>query len=73
LTNEKKLIEVRKGEVEHRAGVERKALKEKEELYERNVKRQLLVTDRVDQSAKLHASLRQERPAIEGGQWGSVD
>jgi hypothetical protein len=73
LTHEKKLIEARKGEVEHRAVVERKALKEKEELYERNVKRQVLITDRVDQSAKLHASLRQDRPAIEGAQWGSVD
>jgi hypothetical protein len=71
--HEKKLIEARKSEVEHRVGVERKVLKEKEEVYERNVKRQLQITDRVDQSAKLHASLRQERPAIEGAQWGSVD
>jgi hypothetical protein len=67
------MIDARKGETEHRAAVERKALKEKEELYERNVKRQMQITDRVDQSAKLHASLRQERPAIEGAQWMSVD
>jgi hypothetical protein len=67
------MIDARKGEMEHRAIVERKALKEKEELYERNVKRQMQITDRVDQSAKLHASLRQERPAIEGAPWGSVD
>ncbi|KAF2675954.1 ankyrin [Lentithecium fluviatile CBS 122367] len=73
LAHETRLIEARKGEVEHRAGVERKALKEKEELYERNVKRQLAVSKRLDESAKLHAGLRQERPAIEGAAWGSVD
>ncbi|KAF1942017.1 ankyrin [Clathrospora elynae] len=37
---EGRLIEQRKGEVEHRAGVERRMLKEKDEHYERNVKRQ---------------------------------
>ncbi|CAI6255101.1 unnamed protein product [Periconia digitata] len=70
---EKKLVEARKAEVEHRANVERCALKEKEDLYERNVKRQLQITQRVDESAQLHAKLRQERPAIEQAQWGSVD
>jgi hypothetical protein len=37
---ESKMIEQRKQELEHRAGVERRMLKEKEEHYERNVKRQ---------------------------------
>lgn len=70
---EAKMIQQRQGELEYRAGVERRALKEKEELYERNVKRQMAITQRVDESAQLHARLRQERPAIEGPQWGSVD
>jgi ankyrin repeat protein len=37
---ESKMIEQRKQEVEHRAGLERRMLKEKEEHYERNVRRQ---------------------------------
>ncbi|KAF1834523.1 ankyrin [Decorospora gaudefroyi] len=37
---EGKMIEQRRQEVEHRATVERKMLREKEEFYERNVKRQ---------------------------------
>jgi hypothetical protein len=37
---ESKMIEQRKLELEHRATVERRMLKEKEEHYERNVKRQ---------------------------------
>jgi ankyrin repeat protein len=37
---ESKMIEQRKQELEHRAGVERRMLKEKEEHYERNVRRQ---------------------------------
>ncbi|KAF1962744.1 hypothetical protein CC80DRAFT_461047 [Byssothecium circinans] len=53
--HEARLIEKRKEEVEYRAAVERRALKEKEEIYDRNVKRQ------------------QDRPAIEGPQWGTVD
>ena len=49
-------------------------LKEKEELYERNAARQERVTKRLDESAQLHARLKQERPAIEGpGQWETVD
>jgi PAB1-binding protein PBP1 len=49
-------------------------LKDKEDVYERNVKRQTEVMRRADESAQLHARLRQERPAIEGApQWGSVD
>ncbi|PVI07225.1 hypothetical protein DM02DRAFT_609199 [Periconia macrospinosa] len=71
--HEKRLIEARKSEVEHRANAERRALKEKEEVYDRNVKRQLQITKRVDESAELHARLRQDRPAIEQAQWGSVD
>ncbi|KAJ4298060.1 hypothetical protein N0V90_005959 [Kalmusia sp. IMI 367209] len=67
---EKMLIEARKGEVEHRAGVERRALKEKEEHMGRNVKMQMQIQDRVDESAKLHAGLRQDRKALE---WGTVD
>ena len=63
--HEQRLIKERQKELEHRAGVERKALKEKEELYERNVKRQREITQRLDESAQLHARLRQERPAIE--------
>jgi ankyrin repeat protein len=71
--HEAKLMKQRQGELEHRASVERKALLEKEQLFERNVKRQKQLTDRLDDSAKLHASLRQERPAIEPAKWGSVD
>jgi hypothetical protein len=49
-------------------------LKDKEEVYERNVKRQTEVMKRADESAQVHARLRQERVAIEGApQWGSVD
>lgn len=71
---EAKLIEQRKGELEHRAGVERRMLKDKEDVYERNVARQKSVMKSADESAKLHAKLRQERPAIEGApQWGTVD
>ena len=71
---EAKMIEQRKIELEHRSGVERRMLKEKEDLYDRNVKRQMDVTKRLDESAQLHAKLRQDRPAIEGPpQWGSVD
>jgi ankyrin repeat protein len=71
---EVRLIDQRKAELEHRAGVERRMLKDKEEVYERNVKRQTEVMRRADESAQLHARLRQERPAIEGApQWGSVD
>lgn len=71
---ESRMIEQRKAELEHRAGVERRMLKDKEDVYERNVKRQTEVMKRADESAKLHAKLRQERPAIEGApQWGSVD
>ncbi|KAJ4368980.1 hypothetical protein N0V83_006062 [Neocucurbitaria cava] len=74
IVSEAKLIEQRKSELEHRSGVERRMLKEKEDLYDRNVKRQMDVTKRLDESAQLHAKLRQERPAIEGPpQWGSVD
>lgn len=71
--HEGRLMKQRQAELEHRAGVERKALMEKEQLFERNVKRQRQLTDRLDESAKLHASLRQERPAIEAAKWGSVD
>jgi ankyrin repeat protein len=72
--SEVRLIEQRKAELEHRAGVERRMLKDKEDVYERNVKRQTEVMKRADESAQLHARLRQERPAIEGApQWGSVD
>ncbi|ORX89855.1 ankyrin repeat-containing domain protein [Clohesyomyces aquaticus] len=71
LVNEGKMIKMRKDEVEYRAGVERRMLKEKEELYERNVKRQLQVTKKMDESAQLHAKLRMERPAIEAPPgWG---
>lgn len=74
--HEQRLIKERQKELDHRAAVERKALKEKEELYERNVKRQKEITQRLDESAQLHARLRQDRPAIEGpppGAWGTVD
>jgi ankyrin repeat protein len=72
--SEAKLVKLRQQEVEHRATVEKKALEQKEQLYDRNVKRQKQLTDRLDESAQLHAKLRQERPAIEGApQWGSVD
>lgn len=73
--HEARLAELRRAEVEHRAGVERRALREKEEVYERNVGRQKEITRRLDESAQLHARLKQERPAIEGGttQWGTVD
>ncbi|KAF2847725.1 hypothetical protein T440DRAFT_186632 [Plenodomus tracheiphilus IPT5] len=71
---EAKMIEQRRAELEHRAGVERRMLKDKEDVYERNVARQKDVMKSADESAKLHAKLRQERPAIEGApQWGSVD
>lgn len=74
LAHEGRLVEQRKGEVEHRAGVERRMLKEKEELYERNTARQKEVSKRLDESAQLHARLKQERPAIESHtQWGTVD
>ncbi|RAR03762.1 ankyrin repeat-containing protein [Stemphylium lycopersici] len=55
---ETKLIEARKAEVEHRANVERRMLKEKEEFYERNVKRQREVRQ-IEGSG--------------GPQWGTVD
>ncbi|KAF1929347.1 ankyrin [Didymella exigua CBS 183.55] len=73
--HEARMVDVRKGEIEHRAGVERRMLKEKEELYDRNVARQKEVTRRLNESAQLHARLKQDRPAIEGssGQWGTVD
>jgi len=74
MAHEVRMVEQRKGEIEHRAGVERLMLKEKEELYERNVARQKEVTKRLDESAHLHARLKQERPTIEGpSQWGTVD
>ncbi|KAF3052214.1 hypothetical protein E8E11_010159 [Didymella keratinophila] len=73
-THEARMAEVRKGELEHRVGVERRMLKEKEEMYERNVARQEGVTKRLDESAQLHARLKQDRLAIEGlGQWRTVD
>jgi len=68
--HESRLLEARKAEAEHRAGVERRALKEKEEFTDREAKMRLKIQDRADESAKLHASLRQDRKAIE---WGSVD
>lgn len=72
--HEARMTDQRRGELEHRAGVERRMLKEKEELYERNVVRQKEVTKRLDESAQLHARLKQDRPAIEGpSQWGTVD
>ncbi|KAF2281456.1 ankyrin [Westerdykella ornata] len=71
--HEAKLAKQRQAELEHRAGVERKALLEKEQLFERNMNRQKQLTDRLDESAQLHARLRQERPAIEPAKWGSVD
>lgn len=72
--HEARIAETRRAEVEHRAGVERRALREKEEVYERNVGRQKEITRRLDESAQLHARLKQERPAIEGQtQWGTVD
>ncbi|KAF2016840.1 hypothetical protein BU24DRAFT_459962 [Aaosphaeria arxii CBS 175.79] len=72
--HEQRLIKERQSETEHRANVERRALKEKEDLYERNMKRQKEITQRLDESAQLHARLRQERPAIDGPQqWGTVD
>lgn len=72
--HEARMMEQRKGEIEHRAGVERRVLKEKEEMYERNVARQKGITKRLAESAQLHAQLKQERPAIEGSaQWGTVD
>jgi ankyrin repeat protein len=74
IASEAKMIEQRKGELEHRAGVEKRMLKDKEEVYERNVGRQKGLMKVADESAQLHAKLRQERPAIEGPPvWGSVD
>lgn len=72
---EGRAVEARKGELEHRAGLERRMLKEKEDMYERNVVRQKEFLRTADESAKLHAKLRQERPAIEsnGLAWGNVD
>lgn len=66
---ENRLIEMRKGEIEHRAGVERRALKEKEEQMGRNVKMQMQIQDRVDESAKLHAGLKNGKQI----EWGTVD
>jgi ankyrin repeat protein len=72
--SESRMIEARKAELEHRANVERRMLKDKEDVYERNVKRQMEVMKRSDESAKVHAKLHQGRPAIEGApQWGTVD
>lgn len=70
LMAESRMVDVRKGKVEHRAGVERKVLKEKEEHMGRNMKMQMQIQDRVDESTKLHAGLRQDRKALE---WGTVD
>ncbi|KAF1997746.1 hypothetical protein P154DRAFT_622282 [Amniculicola lignicola CBS 123094] len=70
---EEQLRMARQAELEHRAGLEKKALTEKEQMFERNVTRQKALTQRLDESAQLHARLRQDRPAIEGAQWGSVD
>ncbi|KAF1977804.1 ankyrin [Bimuria novae-zelandiae CBS 107.79] len=66
---ESRMVEVRKGEVEHRAGVERRALKEKEEHMGRNVKMQMQIQDRVDESARVHAGLRGGKQI----EWGTVD
>lgn len=68
-------VEARKAELEHRAALEGRLLKEKEDLYERNVMRQKEVMRSADDSAKLHAKLRHDRPAIEsnGLAWGNVD
>lgn len=74
VAHERELADQRKKEVEHRVGWERRMLKEKEELYERNVGRQKELSRRLDESAQLHARLKQERPAIEEPpQWGTVD
>lgn len=61
MSAELKMIEQRKMEVEHRAGVERKMLAEKEEFYERNVRRQ--------------REVRQIEGGGNAGtaQWGTVD
>ncbi|KAF2728574.1 hypothetical protein EJ04DRAFT_477137 [Polyplosphaeria fusca] len=72
--HEAQMAEQRKAELEYRTGVERRALMDKEQMFERNVNRQKMLTERMDESAQLHARLRQDRPAIEGApQWGSVD
>ena len=74
MAHESRMMEQRKGEIEHRASMERRMLKDKEELYERNVVRQKEVARRLDESAQLHARLKQERSAIErAAQWGTVD
>jgi hypothetical protein len=56
---EMKMIEQRKLEVEHRASVEKKMLKDKEEFYERNVRRQ--------------KEVKQIEGSSGTPQWGTVD
>ncbi|KAF2197925.1 hypothetical protein GQ43DRAFT_379877 [Delitschia confertaspora ATCC 74209] len=59
-----------------RNSMESKMLKEKEDVYDRNVKRQFKVADRMDKSAKLHASLEQGMPAqapLQIEQYGMLD
>ncbi|KAL1606732.1 hypothetical protein SLS60_004139 [Paraconiothyrium brasiliense] len=68
-TAENRLIEARKGEVEHRAGLERRALKEKDEHMSKNLTMQMQIQDRVDESAKLHAGLNSRKQL----EWGTVD
>ncbi|KAK7183810.1 hypothetical protein DPSP01_004434 [Paraphaeosphaeria sporulosa] len=69
LEAERRMIEARRGEVEHRAGLERRALKEKDEHMSRNLAVQMQIQDRVDESAKLHAGLNGRKQL----EWGTVD
>jgi hypothetical protein len=54
---------------QHRAGLERRALKDKDEHMSRNLAIQMQIQGRVDESAKLHAGLNGRKQL----EWGTVD
>jgi len=72
-------IAQRQAELDYRVRSEQRLLADKEGAFERDVQRQKRIADRVDESAKLHAQLRQERPPqsphspLRIEQWGTVD
>ncbi|KAF9738028.1 hypothetical protein PMIN06_008500 [Paraphaeosphaeria minitans] len=66
---ERRMMDARKAEGEHRAGLERRALKDKDDHMSRNLAVQMQIQDRVDESAKLHAGLNGRKQL----EWGTVD
>ncbi|OCK79653.1 ankyrin [Lepidopterella palustris CBS 459.81] len=76
LKNEGRLIQQRQAEMDYRIRSEQKALLDKEKADERNLQRQNASIDRMDQSARLHARLRQGPPSevpLRIEEYGQVD